>query len=104
MKDTNEKNPTGRVLNIQRYCSDDGPGIRTTVFLKGCSLRCKWCSNPESIHPKPELNYDPKLCKGAKECGVCLKAPFPQGAFYTVDGPDDKVLVNWDLPVVALKN
>ena len=45
----NPSAPTGIVLNIQRYCSHDGPGIRTNVFLKGCSLRCKWCGNPESI-------------------------------------------------------
>ena len=89
--------PTGIVLNIQRYCYHDGPGTRTTVFLKGCSLRCKWCSNPESIHPKPELAYDAKLCTGKQECGACLKAPFPEGAFYVVDGPDDRVKVNWDL-------
>jgi len=88
---------TGIVLNIQRYCSHDGPGTRTTVFLKGCSLRCKWCSNPESIRPKPELAYDPKLCTGKKECGLCLKSPFPEGAFYVVDGADDKIRVNWDL-------
>ncbi len=88
---------TGTVLNIQRYCSHDGPGIRTTVFLKGCSLRCKWCGNPESIHPKPELAYDPRLCTGKKECGACLKPPCPEGAFYVVDGPDDKIHVNWDL-------
>jgi pyruvate formate lyase activating enzyme len=88
---------TGRVINIQRYCSHDGPGIRTTVFLKGCSLRCKWCSNPESIRPKPELGYDPKSCTGKKECGICLKSPFPEGAFYVVDGADDKIHVNWDL-------
>ena len=88
---------TGRVLNIQRYCTHDGPGIRTTVFLKGCSLRCKWCSNPESIRPKPELGYDPSLCTGKKECGLCLKSPFPEGAFYVVDGADDKIHVNWDL-------
>lgn len=88
---------TGTVLNIQRYCSHDGPGIRTTVFLKGCSLRCKWCSNPESIYPKPELAYNASLCSGAKECGLCLKAPFPEGAFYVVDGADDKIRVNWDL-------
>ena len=87
----------GRVLNIQRYCSHDGPGTRTNVFLKGCSLRCKWCSNPESIRPKPELGYDAKQCVGKKECGVCLKEPFPHGAFYTLDGADDKVHVNWDL-------
>jgi len=88
---------TGRVLNIQRYCSHDGPGIRTTVFLKGCSLRCKWCSNPESIHVKPELGYQASLCIGEKECGACLKEPFPDGAFYVVDGVDDKVQINWDL-------
>jgi pyruvate formate lyase activating enzyme len=88
---------TGTVLNIQRYCSHDGPGIRTTVFFKGCSLRCKWCSNPESIAPKPELAYDLRLCTGKKECGLCLKPPFPEGAFYVVDGADDKIRVNWDL-------
>jgi pyruvate formate lyase activating enzyme len=85
------------VLNIQRYCSHDGPGIRTNVFLKGCSLRCKWCSNPESIRLKPEVGYDPRTCVGKKECGACLKAPFPEGAFYVVEGDDDKVKVNWDL-------
>lgn len=90
-------NIKGRVLNIQRYCGEDGPGTRTTVFLKGCSLRCKWCSNPESIRPKPELDFNRKACKGAKECGICLKAPFAEGAFYVVDGPDDKVHANWDL-------
>ncbi|HUT61882.1 MAG TPA: glycyl-radical enzyme activating protein [Phycisphaerae bacterium] len=88
--------PTGTVLNIQRYCSHDGPGTRTNVFLKGCTLRCKWCSNPESIRPKPELSYDPKLCKG-KECSLCLKDPFPKGAFYFADGDDATVKVNWDL-------
>ena len=89
---------TGIVLNIQRYCSHDGPGIRTNVFLKGCSLRCKWCGNPESIASKPELSYDPKKCIGKKECGLCLKAPFPEGAFYVPEGAaDDKVKVNWDL-------
>ena len=79
---------TGIVLNIQRYCSHDGPGIRTNVFLKGCSLRCKWCSNPESIRIKPEIAYDPKKCTGRK-CGLCLKSPFPEGAFYFVEGDDD---------------
>ncbi|MEQ1586457.1 MAG: glycyl-radical enzyme activating protein [Cyclobacteriaceae bacterium] len=86
----------GTVLNIQRYCSHDGPGIRTTVFLKGCSLRCKWCSNPESIRKRPELSYDLNKCKG-KACSLCLKAPFPEGAFYFVDGEDAHVKVNWHL-------
>ena len=73
--------PTGRtgiVLNIQRYCSHDGPGIRTNVFLKGCSLRCKWCGNPESIALKPELAYDPKVCVGRKECGAVPEASLPR--------------------------
>ena len=87
----------GRVINIQRYCGEDGPGTRTTVFVKGCSLRCKWCSNPESIKPKPELDFNKKVCKGAAECGICLKEPFPQGAFYVPDGEDDLVVPNWDL-------
>jgi glycyl-radical enzyme activating protein len=86
---------TGRVLNIQHFCTNDGPGIRTTVFLKGCSLRCKWCCNPESIHPKPELAYDLKKCIGEKECGLCLKE-CPEHAIYVVDA-DGKVRINWDL-------
>jgi pyruvate formate lyase activating enzyme len=92
----NPSAPTGIVLNIQRYCSHDGPGIRTNVFLKGCSLRCKWCGNPESIAKKPELSYDAKKCKG-RQCSLCLKPPFPEGAFYFVDGGEDHVKVNWHL-------
>lgn len=92
------QNPTGLVLNIQHFCTHDGPGIRTTVFLKSCSLRCKWCSNPESIHPKPEIAYDRNKCIGEKKCGFCLKPPFPEGAFYAIEqAADDRVHVNWDL-------
>jgi len=87
--------PIGMVLNIQHFCTHDGPGIRTTVFLKFCSLRCKWCSNPESIHPKPELAYNPSKCIGVKECGLCVKE-CPESAIFTVD-PDLKVKINWDL-------
>jgi pyruvate formate lyase activating enzyme len=97
MRPIDPLNPAGLVLNIQHFCTHDGPGMRTTVFLKGCSLRCKWCSNPESIHPQPELAYDSKKCIGKKQCGYCLKPPFPEGAFYVLNGPDDKVQVNWDL-------
>ena len=96
--------PTGRVLNIQHFCTHDGPGIRTTVFLKGCPLRCKWCSNPESIHPKPELAYNPKKCIGEKQCGFCIKA-CPESAIFVVgaggtaigEGVIDQVHINWDL-------
>jgi pyruvate formate lyase activating enzyme len=90
-------NQKGLVLNIQHFCTDDGPGIRTTVFLKFCSLHCKWCSNPESIGRKPELAYNMSKCIGKKECGRCLKPPCPEGAMYVLDGPDDRVRVNWDL-------
>ena len=86
---------TGTVLNIQHFCTHDGPGMRTTVFLKGCSLRCKWCSNPESIHPKPELAYNPSKCIGKIECGLCLKE-CPESAIFTVDS-DVRVRINWDL-------
>jgi pyruvate formate lyase activating enzyme len=86
---------TGIVLNIQHFCTNDGPGIRTTVFLKGCSLRCKWCCNPESIHPKPELSYNLSKCIGEKECGFCLKE-CPEAALFALES-DGKVRVNWDL-------
>lgn len=45
---TTNRNTTGIIFNIQKFSVNDGPGIRTTVFLKGCPLRCKWCANPES--------------------------------------------------------
>lgn len=61
----------GIIYNIQRMSTKDGPGIRTTVFLKGCPLRCLWCSNPESQSFKPQLMFFEKLCVG---CGACVKA------------------------------
>jgi len=60
----------GIVFNIQRYSIDDGPGVRTTVFLKGCPLTCLWCSNPESQNPMPEIIYRYTSCK---KCGTCVK-------------------------------
>ena len=59
----------GTVFDIQRFSIHDGPGIRTTVFLKGCSLHCYWCHNPESIRPRPEIQFFPEKCIG---CGECL--------------------------------
>src|SRR5512136_1931118 len=87
--------PKGIVLNIQHFSTHDGPGMRTNVFLKGCSLRCKWCSNPESIHPKPELAYNLGKCIGKDQCGFCLKE-CPESAIFNVDS-DVKVRINWDL-------
>lgn len=67
---------TGIVFNIQRYSIDDGPGIRTTVFFKGCPLSCVWCSNPESQSIIPELMHRDSLCK---RCYRCVTA-CPEGA------------------------
>ncbi|MBN1662781.1 MAG: glycyl-radical enzyme activating protein [Deltaproteobacteria bacterium] len=67
---------TGVVFNIQRFSVHDGPGIRTTVFMKGCPLSCLWCSNPESQDFAPVLLARDILCQG---CGACVKA-CPQGA------------------------
>ncbi|HEY97895.1 MAG TPA: glycyl-radical enzyme activating protein [Dehalococcoidia bacterium] len=60
------------VTNIQGYSIHDGPGIRTVVFLKGCSLECQWCSNPECISPLPEVGFIKTLCTRCGRCaGVC---------------------------------
>ena len=62
----------GCVFDIQRFCLHDGPGIRTTVFLKGCPLKCKWCHNPESWKKYSELFYHASACVGCGECtNVC---------------------------------
>ncbi|MBT9775495.1 glycyl-radical enzyme activating protein [Clostridium sp. MCC353] len=63
---------TAPVFNIQGYCIHDGPGIRTTVFVKGCPLNCLWCQNPESNSPRPQLMYYKNKCTGCGRClGVC---------------------------------
>ncbi|XBS71322.1 glycyl-radical enzyme activating protein [Acerihabitans sp. KWT182] len=62
----------GWIFNIQRYSLHDGEGIRTLVFLKGCPLRCAWCSNPESQEPLPEITFDSAKCLG-NDCGFCLE-------------------------------
>jgi pyruvate formate lyase activating enzyme len=58
----------GNIFNIQRFSLDDGPGIRTTVFLKGCPLRCLWCSNPESQNARPEIAHRPAVCNKCMKC------------------------------------
>ena len=61
----------GTIFNIQRFCLNDGPGIRTTVFLKGCMLDCKWCHNPESKSSKAQIMLHTDRCIG---CGSCIEA------------------------------
>jgi pyruvate formate lyase activating enzyme len=73
-------NVVGRIYDIQGYAVHDGPGIRTTIFTKGCPLRCFWCHSPESQRYEYELSYLPVKCVGTEMCGAsCLKV-CPNGA------------------------
>lgn len=69
-----KKTLTGRVYDIQGFSLQDGPGIRTTVFLKGCPLRCPWCHSPESQEFHPQLSWISLRCLGVHKCGKCLPA------------------------------
>lgn len=68
---------TANIFNIQPMSTEDGPGIRTTVFMKGCNLRCIWCQNPEGLSKQVHLVHDALRCIG---CDTCLKS-CPNGAF-----------------------
>jgi pyruvate formate lyase activating enzyme len=70
---------TGKVYDIQGFSVQDGPGIRTTVFLKGCPLRCPWCHSPESQEFYTQLSWISMRCIGIDKCGKCLSA-CPKGA------------------------
>lgn len=59
---------TGLIFDIKKYAINDGPGIRLTVFFKGCNLSCQWCHNPESMSPKVQKMYNAKRCIGALSC------------------------------------
>jgi len=63
---------TGKIYDIQGFSVQDGPGVRTTVFLKGCPLRCPWCHSPESQRFDTELNWMNIRCSGLDACGKCL--------------------------------
>lgn len=65
---------TGRVYDIQGFSVQDGPGIRTTVFLKGCPLRCPWCHSPESMEFFKQLSWMSMRCIGIEKCGKCLES------------------------------
>ena len=66
----------GIIFDCKRFAVHDGAGLRSTLFLKGCPLRCPWCQNPEGIDPKPALWHSPQTCV---RCGGCVNA-CPEGA------------------------
>ena len=73
---------TGIVFDIKEFAVYDGPGIRTTVFMKGCPLRCRWCHNPEGLSPRPQLMVSKAACV---HCGACERV-CGQHAIRVVDG------------------
>ncbi len=75
--------PRGLIFNVQRFSVHDGPGLRTTVFFKGCPLRCEWCHNPESQAAAPEVMWSEGRCI---RCGACREA-CPTGAIAGERGP-----------------
>ena len=70
------------ITDVQRFSLNDGPGIRTTVFFKGCNMRCAWCHNPETLSGETDILFYPTKCIG---CGKCFEA-CPTGAQRVVDG------------------
>jgi pyruvate formate lyase activating enzyme len=73
---------TGRLVEVKRFAIHDGPGIRTTLFLKGCALACRWCHNPETISPRPEIGQVARKCIACQRCAVAC----PQGVHRFLDG------------------
>jgi pyruvate formate lyase activating enzyme len=80
--------PSGMIFDIKRYAINDGPGIRTAVFLKGCPLECWWCHNPEGQNSQPQLMFRSNRCNASKACLV----ECPQNAISWIDGS----ITNWE--------
>lgn len=77
-----ENGPKGLVFNVQKFSLQDGPGIRTTIFMKGCPLICPWCSNPEGMHGVPEIMISDRKCIACKKCEEAC----PAGAISFIEG------------------
>ena len=87
---------TGTLFDVQRFAVHDGPGIRTTVFLKGCNNRCAWCHNPESLIVRPQIEFYPARCTG---CGKCAETCYAtaltkKGYNATVDQVMEQILAD----------
>lgn len=79
-----QENRTGTIFNIQKFSVHDGPGIRTTVFMKGCPLECLWCANAESMNPNSEPGFIRSRCDNCEKClEIC-----PEKAIYTDSNND----------------
>jgi len=84
---TSTGEPCALVSNIQRYTIHDGPGIRTAIFFTGCTMRCLWCSNPETIEPRQRLGVYPAKCLTLEKCGRCADVcPIKSAAPIEYDG------------------
>lgn len=77
------KKPLGLLMDVKKFAVHDGPGIRTTLFLKGCSLKCIWCHNPEGISSRPEMAFYRHKCLS---CGECARVCTAQASRITAEG------------------
>ena len=92
---------TATIFEVREVCLHDGPGIRTTVFFKGCPLRCAWCHNPEGLSPEPEMLFKAAKCQNCGNCrrgGDCPHgARVPCGRRWTVAELAQEIRVNADI-------